>query len=159
MKEKLFKILFPGKFELLEAYEKDFNVRVAELEKKAKERPSMADLMRDSIGLPMIDFSNVNEYGRPPSYMSGLGEVERKNYIASLVAIYRDPKFQAVYNYVNNVLGNHTVQVFDDDKMKTGRYAIIGVKAFMKEFEKAISEHTTGVKSDEEWDPLAPIPE
>lgn len=150
LKEKLFKILFPKKVEemkLLRA-EIEFLNSIEDYEEH-----SPVD------GLPDLDFANVDEDGKPPHYLKGLKDVERKNFIANLEGIYSDEKFQTVFNYVINVIANYSFQKEpDESKMKHGRYAVIGLRTLMKQLEEAHNEHMSDKKKSEEFDPLDILP-
>ncbi len=174
MKEFLFTLLFPKKNRYLnqakidhDYYEDELRKRnelIRELRDKLDEvkKPvgTMEDLMRASIGLPMIDFANVdNDEGKPPHYLEGLTDDQRKNFIASMETIYVDEKFQKVVSYVINLLGNHSIQKADEDKMRNGRLGIIGIRTLTAEFLKAHNEHVSAKKKDEGFDPLGILPE
>lgn len=147
MKEKLFKLLFPGKVEEIRRlkidsslWEKRFTeVRVRELNEQQKEKPTMADLMRDSVGLPMIDFVNVDSDGEPQHYLHGLDKDQRAVFIGELSNIYRKPEFQAVLNYWVNMFGNYAVRNAKGDS-QPGRYGINGIASIRKSLESANKE-------------------
>ena len=150
-KEKLFKFLFPQK-----------NKKIKRLEKELEELE--LDLM-EVISEPngqfafQFDFSEVDDFGKPKHYLEGLGEVERKNYIADLEGIYSNKKFMAVLNYCVNLIGNKTVQVLPESEMFKGRFMILGIKTLSEELEKAHNEYENDKKGDEKFDDLSILPE
>lgn len=157
----MIEILFPGKVE-------NYKKRIKELEKKVEflegtqrkiKVPTIDDLMRDSLGLPMIHFHNVDEEGKPPHYLSGLNDDLRKQYIAELNAIYINEKFQEVLNYTINLLGNHSIQKATDENMRNGRIAIVGIRTLLKEFKDAHAEYVDSMKGKDDFDPMSPLPE
>ncbi len=159
IKEKLFQWLFPQKFNQIKELETLIEERLKPLEEQAQKEPSMNELMRESIGLPYIDFSNVDEEGMPPHYLSGLSDEGRKAYVADLESIYSNEKFQEVCSYIINVVGNHAIQKASEDKMRNGRIGIIGIRTLLTEFSNAHSEYLSSRSKPEEFDPLGAMPE
>lgn len=139
------------------------DLRVAVLEKRDKKNPpSEAEIMQyclKTLGVPLINFADVDSEGKPPSYLDGLKPEQRKDFIAHMEAMYADEKFQAVVAYVINLLGNHSIQVAEDDKMRNGKIGIIGIRTLMGEFISAHQEYVDSKKSVEGFDPLATMPE
>lgn len=130
----------------------------AKLKAEIARRPTMADLMRDSLGLPMLTLDNIDADARPPHYLEGLTDEERKNYVAHLESIYADEKFQTVYAYSMNLIGNHMVHTVPDEQLGNGRVGIVSLKMLMKEFENAHDEFISSKKPAEEFDPMEIIP-
>lgn len=153
-KEKLFRFLFPNKYGQLSRLKADFDL-VKEEAKTVREalndRPTISDLMRDSLGLPMIYFDDVDEEGKPPHYLKDLTKEEREHWVADLTSIKENEHFQTVVSYVINLFGNHSLQVAEEENMKNGRYAIVGMRTFLKEFEEAENEHLSNKKQKEEF--------
>lgn len=150
LKEKLFKLLFPSKFEEIKLLEED-NEYLFESIEILKEEPK-------ETFIP-LDFSNVDDNGKPPHFLSDLNDDARKQFIASMESIYSDEKFNKVINYVINVWGNHSFQVEPDEtKMRNGRFAVLGIRTLMKEFEKMHSEYIGSKNKEEEFDPLEILP-
>ena len=151
LKEKIFKFLFPKKvkeIKLLEEEIHELNFEFFDL--KEEQKKFLFD----------FDFSEVDEDGKPPHYLKELSDVERKNYVAELESIYSNEKFIKVLNYCINLLGNKGMQVLPEDHMKDARYAILGIKTLIKEFENAHIEFiNNSKKKDEEFDNLAPLPD
>ncbi len=168
MKEKLFKLLFPEKEKLLrvkenaiENYLDEINCLNDEIDKLEVYSPTVADLMKfctESLGIPFIDFANIDEDGKPPHYLSGLTDAARKDFIARMESIYTDDKFQIVVSYVINLLGNHAIQKADDDKMRNGKIGIIGIRTLIGEFLQAHREYADSRKPVEGFDPLEVMP-
>lgn len=173
IKEKLFKILFPSKVEIIENLGKFDEIRVKaqnkcvdqeyeilQLKKQLKQKPSLADLMRDSLGLPMVEFDNVDQEGMPPSYLDGLTDTERKNYVADLELIYNNKKFYQVVSYIINLFGNNSLRKATDENGKNGKIAIVAIDTLMRKFKEAHDEHIANRRSaGDEFDPLAILPE
>lgn len=123
-------------------------------------KATLADLMRDCLGFPMLTMANVDEEAKPPHYLAGLSEAERKDWISHLEYIFTDAKFQAVYNYTLNLIGNHMVHVVPDELIGNGRLGIVGLKTLLKEFENAHDEFVEVKKANGgNFDPLATMPE
>ncbi len=179
MKSMMFKFkrwihgfLFPG----YEGDRKDlvhdvkfFRTRAAEYRKELdelKQTPTpeeMENLMRRSLGLPYINFHDIEPDGKgndnPPHYLKGLDDQARKAYVAELAQIYKNDKFQAVVNYHINVLGNFSLQKAKDEDMRSGRIGIIALRGFRKEFEDANAEYQDTLKPEEEFDTHGILPE
>jgi len=174
IKEKLFKILFPEKVLQIETLEDLIETQnetilkvtdgVASIRKELEDirdrEPSLADLMRDSLGLPMVDFSNVDENGMPPSYLDGLTDTERKNYVADLELIYNNKKFHEVVSYIINLFGNNSLRKATDENGRNGKIAIVAIDTLMRKFKEAHDEHVANRKiAGDDFDPLAVLPE
>lgn len=162
MKGKLFKFLFKKQYEELNAYRNipltDAKIFPLQLEIK-KLNGIIEDLKKRQPLIDPIDFANVDEFAKPPHFLANLTPEHRKNAIIRLETIYQDDWFIAAKNYVINVLGNYSFQVEpDENKMRNGRYAAIGVKTLMKEFEDAHSEFLASKKVEDEFDPLDILP-
>lgn len=119
----------------------------------------MSDLMRDSLGLPMLDFTTADEKGKPPLPYADLGADERKNFIANLEVVYSTKEFQDMYQHTINHFGNHSMLVEKDDAIKNGRIAIVALKTFMQKFLDAHAEFLTNKRGEQPFDPLATLPE
>lgn len=163
MKEKLFKWLFPQKAhelkfvnELKEEDEIHYGMEIAALKEELKYLKNSKKVM------PIItpfNFADVDETAKPPHPLKGLDESARKNALARLEAIFSDDWFILYSNYVINVLANHSFQVEPDEtKMRNGRYAVIGVRTLIKEFEEAHNEFMDAKKGPDEFDPLDIMP-
>ncbi len=124
---------------------------------------AMENIMRASLGLPYIRFDNVEDDGkgsdRPPHYLKGLSPEARQGFVAKLAQIYRTPEFQAVANYHINDLGNHAIQIANDENMRNGRIGIIAFRKFRQEFEQADKEYVDSMKDEEKFDKHAILPE
>lgn len=170
MKERIFKFLFPSFHGVLvERKEAVANLRTslmkvvqenaALIEKTKQRQPTMSDLMRDSLGLPMIHFETVDKEGKPPHFLQGLSPEARKRYIASMAQIYRNEEFQGVMSYTINRLGNHSLQVALGENTKNGQMGIVALKQFRKEFEEVLSEYEEARKNDNDFDEQSILPE
>ena len=121
----------------------------------------MEDLKKkvDFLGqqsLIMMDFVDVDESGLPPHYLKDLTVDERKNFVADMERFYYDERFNKVINYVINVLANYSFQKEPDEmKMRNGRYAVIGVRTLMKQFEEMHSEYLDSKKKEDDFDEFA----
>lgn len=165
MKEKLFKLLFKKEAKNLERYkdlwlkcERNLNLERLKSLEASKIKPSMADLMRDSLGLPMINFANTDKDGYPPHYLEGLKPDERAVFVAELNNIYQKPEFHAVLEYWINAFGNHSIRK-GKDEVDPGRYSINGVAMIRKSLESAHQEILDAQKPDEKFDIHAVLPE
>jgi len=146
LKEKLFKFLFPKKVKIIE----ELSYSIIELD---------ADLEANKKFAFEFDFTEVDDFGKPPHYLEGLNDIERKNYIVDLESIYCNKTFMEVLNYCINLVGNKTLQVLDEKDMFKGRYMILGLKKLLEEFEEAHKEFENSKKGEEPFDRLGILPE
>src|SRR5688572_14681345 len=121
---------------------------------QGKRQPTEADLMRDIVGLPMIDYANVDAEGYPPHYLDGLSAEERKHIVADLAIIYDNPRFKNVITYLTNLFGNHAIRNKHKDEQNLGLYSMNGIKMVLEELRKAHLEHSERNQPEEKFDPL-----
>jgi len=159
IKNRMFKIMFPSKSELLDMVIKSNN-SLGEKNKSLRlelelPKPTQGDLMRDCLGIQVIDFDNVDKEGNPSHYLSGLSPDERLAFQGELNSVYKKKEFQAVLSYWINMFGNHAVRNADGDSAP-GRYGINGVTMIKRSLEKArneIIEHIASENNKEDVDP------
>lgn len=113
--------------------------RVKELQLKLREsknQPSMAELMKESLGMT-IDFSLAdNKTCLPPHYLDGLDSEARKNFIADMETVYSNEKYQAVVRYLINLFALNAVFKDDKEKMKNNQMAVVAIRTLSQEFDK-----------------------
>lgn len=144
-----------------EIYDLSSQINKLNLEIKILRRrptPSMADLMRESLGI-YIDFSTADENGKPPHYLSGLNEDERRQFIIDAKSVFDNKAYQEVVKYMINVFAFHTQYHEDKDQMKNGQVATVAFAAFRKQFDDMDKEFLLLNEKKEEFDPLDPLPE
>lgn len=149
LKEKLFRLLFPGKAKTIDTLLEDLLEYDMEV---LKEKPTGQFAFQ-------FDFTEVDEFGKPPHYLDGLTDEGRKHYLGNMESIYSDDRFHDVIKYCINLYGNKGMQVMPEEHMRDCRYAILGIKSVLEEFENAHTEFMNSKKQEEEFDPLAPLPE
>ena len=160
MKDKLFKWLFPNKAHKIVELKHELKLswddvdalsaRVAQLEKQPK--PTMADLMRDNLGLPMLDYSNVDALGVPVHYLDRLTREERAMKVASLSNLHQNDTLQELFAHMKNVFGNHSVRnALNDAEKYSGMFSLNGVKMIENELETAHAEFMTNNKANKEY--------
>lgn len=180
LKEKLFKFLFPKKAAEIEDLfsreiealhlSNEYRDRFLRLSKELdhlKRKESTTKLTEDqfmqycldTLNVPWLNFANVDDAGRPPHYLAGLTPEARKDFVAHMESMYADEKFQTVVSYVINLIGNHSIQKAEDDKMKNGKIGIVGIRTLMSEFINAHKEYVDSRKSGDDFDKLAIMPE
>lgn len=171
MKEKLFKILFPKKYQkILDLLDTQNNLikikwkyesHIEELKNQLNsvpipqaEQPTMADLMRDMLHLPMLDFSDVDAKGHPPHpLLSGTKEQQLQKQ-TRLAEVHRNDVFQEVMAYWINRFGNHALRKVDPSGLETkaGIFSINGITAIRKELERANMAVREGREPPEDFD-------
>ncbi len=127
--------------------------------KSKNESITFEDMMRASIGLPMINFSNVDKKGLPPHFLEGLNEDQRKNFMLDVAGMYSNDRFQTIFDYAINLVGNHAIHKEDIEQIKMGQLAILGIRTVKNEFEKLFNEYESSKKLPEQFDPLDILPE
>lgn len=134
----LFKLLYPKKYEKIEMLQEE--VAFLSSEKTSNDF------------LEPFDFVDVDEDGNPHHFLKGLNPDERKNFIADMERIYSDERFNLVLKYAINVIANYYFQKEpDENKMRNGRYAVIGIRTLIKELEKMHTEYQESKKPPDEF--------
>lgn len=119
----------------------------------------MAALMREALGM-QIDFSAAStDKCLPPHFLQELSEAERKNFIISMETIYADDKFQKVVRYMINLFATNAIYKYDKDEMRAGQIAVVAFRTFLKEFSDMHKEFLGYKQKEDEFDPLAIMPE
>jgi hypothetical protein len=114
----------------------------------------MADLMRDMLHLPMLDFSDVDAKGHPPHpLLSGTKEQQLQKQ-TRLAEVHRNDVFQEVMAYWINRFGNHALRKVDPSGLETkaGIFSINGITAIRKELERANMAVREGREPPEDFD-------
>lgn len=134
------------------------NKTLAELREKLK-TTSMADLMREALGM-QIDFAAAStDKCLPPHFLQELTDAERKNFITSMETIYVDEKFQKVVRYMINLFATNAIYKYDKDEMRAGQIAVVAFRTFLKEFSDMHKEFLGYREQEDNFDPLAIMPE
>lgn len=126
---------------------------------KEKTKHTKADLMRDVLGLPMVDFANIDSEGYPTHYLEGLSQEERKNVVADLAIIYQNRRFQMVTNYLLNLFGNHAIRKPQENDKNLAVFSMNGIRMVLEELRKAELEHAERHNPPEKFDTLAVLPD
>lgn len=124
---------------------------VVELRKRLAVKPTIADLMRDSIGLPLIDYDGVDRDGYPPHPTEGMSKKARATFMGELSNIYNNEAFQSIMTYWINTFGNHAVRNVEHDP-RSGQFGINGIAMIRKELRKGYKEVLEASKPEEEVD-------
>ncbi len=181
--EKLFITLFPKRAEWLssawlrsgelntenlklECRLADESVKCYNLEKRIKEleetpKPTMADLMRDILHLPMLDFDNVDAKGQPPHPFAHLSKPDQMRKYSELRDAYKNESLQEIMTYWVNRFGNHAIRKVDPTGLETqaGVFSINGIAAIRKELAKADIAVQESREPPEDVDEQGIIPE
>ena len=162
MKEKLFKFLFPEKEKEFENLRENYlhrlklwnEQRVILDDSVSRKEPSIADLYRDSVGLPMLDFVNVGDKGLPRHPFADLPKEQQLQKFARLNDVYMNEEFKEVLDYWTQRFGNHAIRNVSSDNMNlnAGIFSINGVSAIRKELKKANEQISEGRKAEDEFD-------
>ena len=177
MKDKLFKMLFPNKYADLAYFagESDLMQNVIDakeslIEKLEKQievlenqpEPDMADLMRDIIDLPMVDFANVDSEGYPLHYLEGITDAQRKEKLEKLSNFHQSGTLQEVFDFWINQFGNHSVRKSSNENVYAGRFSINGVAMIRKDLARAHAEYNELLHPDVDFDEFevgVPLPD
>ena len=122
-------------------------------ELKKKPEVSLADLMRDNLGLAVLDFNTVKEDGIPPHFLDTDKKDLRELYINQLAQIYQLEVFHAMCKNHIDTQGNYSFRNADGDlQMLAGRMSVNGIRLIQKDVEKGFIEYQEGRKPPEEFD-------
>lgn len=134
-----------------------FSCKNDELSQKLK--GSMADLMRDSLGM-QIDFSAAStDKCLPPHFLEDLSEDERKNFIIDMETIRSNDRFQKVIRYMINLFATNAIYKYDEEQRKNGQIAVVAFRTFLKQFDDMHRDFISYKKVEDDFDPLATLPE
>lgn len=196
IKSKLHKLLFPRLAERLDALSRNFadeqqlveNYKktcesyrqdIAKLqdslrEKNKKPKPTMADLMRECLGLLPLDFTNVmedrtleekmhmspdelaqcdKEVGLPKDFLDTVDKDKRETYIAQLYQIWQMEVFSVMIDYYINLQGNWSFKkAIDDMQLFAGRLSCNGIYLIKNKVKAGFDEYKERSKPPEEFD-------
>lgn len=190
---KLHKFLFPTQ----EEYARILSVRLSALEKSIDDihkerdfviethkkdleklnklpRPTMADLMRESLGVLPLDFTHViekmnadeearmdpediqkrnQELGLPKDFLDTVDVQKREMYIAQLYQIWQLEVFPLMVDHYLNLQGNWTVKkALDDMQVFAGRMTINGIYLIKNKVKSGHDEYKERSKPPDEFD-------
>ena len=151
---------------------KKLHDRLESVEKKPK--PTMADLMRECLGVLPMDFTHVveslsaeeetrltpqeiaarnNEIGLPKDFLDTLDPVKRDTYIAQLYQIWNMEVFSLMCDHYTNLQGNWTLRkALDDMQVFAGRMSINGIYLIRNKVRAGHDEYKERSKPPEEFD-------
>lgn len=174
IKDTLFQLLFPLKTTAsLRNHLKDADERldlvITDLVKMEKEimslrkekdipKPTMADLMREDLGIMTVDFFNTKKSGdepwKPPHYLyDEQDEPTKKAMISELSMIYSTTVFKRMIEYHINSQGNFTVRVADgEQQILAGRMTINGVSLIYQDVLAGYEAYQESRKPEEDFD-------
>lgn len=112
--------------------------------------PDAEEQFHKGLGMPFIDFDNVDEEGYPNHFLHGLSEAERRSAISRLNEFYTDPWFSKLTAYLKNLYGNYAVRKATTDNVKLGRFAIVGIRKLEQELENAHVEFSERRKVEDD---------
>lgn len=160
IKERAHRFLFPDfvkKYANME-YE---NIRLEQKIKRETEigelKPTMADLMRESLNLITIDFSSAREDGLPRHFLDTDDKQKRSTYITQLASIWQMEGFQEMVKNHIDTQGNKSIRLAADDfQVWAGRFSINGISLIRNEVKAGYEtwiEETKPKKDDPDFDP------
>lgn len=117
-------------------------------------KPSNADLMRESLGLMMVDFASTEQNGLPKHFLDIEDIPKRTLYISQLNEIWRSEAWHAMVEYYLNGQGNYTIRNAPNDStaLLTCRAAINAIGELRIEVERAHAEFTERTRPPEDFD-------
>lgn len=137
-------------------------------------KPTMADLMRECLGLLPIDFTTVaedpsleeklqmspdelekcnKETGLPKDFLDTIDGAKRESYIAQLYTIWQLEVFPVMINYYINLQGNWTFKkAIDDTQIFAGRMSCNGIYLIKNKVKAGHDEYKDKSKPPEEFD-------
>jgi hypothetical protein len=162
--DKIHKILFPSKASEIEDLfsreiealqtSKKWKELSLEFKEKLDVQPTMADLMRDVLGLPMIDVVKVGKDVAPKHFLEGLSPKSRLQKLARLKEAAENPVLQEVMSYWMNRHGNLALRTspLENKKMEAAIFSINGISCIRKELTNAIKEVKEGREPPKPFD-------
>ncbi len=159
IKTKLHKVLFPNFYikigdlnkeieetnELLHAVEdnaKRIAIEKAQLQTKLENQPTMADLMRENLGLVTLDFSNAQEDGTPVHFLDLLSKDKRMQYINELHQIFQLEVWEVMCKNHIDTQGNFSFRKADGEIQNlAGRMSVNGISLLRNEVKKGHEEY------------------
>lgn len=169
LKEQLHIWLFPNKAHMLALERKWKNEYIDEIrslsfdiaalnadlaKEKERPKPSMADLMRENLGVRSFNASIVEEDGYPRDFLNtGDDKGRRDMYIAQLHQIYNLEVWEVMTNYHIDYQGNFiTRKAVDDIQVTAGRMTINGISLLKNDVYKGHMEFTDRARPPEKFD-------
>ncbi len=185
IKDKLFRLLFPQKHadlyfanrrietlsdrldKSLDELSENFSTidllraRINRLEKELnalEDKPTMADLMREDLGIMTVDFFNTKKSGdepwNPPHYLyDEQDEPTKKAMISELSMIYSTTVFKRMIEYHINSQGNFTLRKADGEhQILAGRMTINGISLIYQDVLSGYEAYQESRKPEEEFD-------
>lgn len=126
---------------------------------KAIPKPTLADLMRDSLGLEPIDFVNVVQStdptlaGLPKHFLATDDKAKRATYIAQLAQIFSLEVWHEMCKFHIDYQGNYSFRTaLTDMEVFAGRMSVNGISLLRNDVKKGYDEYVEGRKPDEEFD-------
>ncbi len=172
IKEKLHKFLFPDHHKTIgnlnvavsmtvdtlnkerETFKKQLESLQKEVQDELEKKPSMADLMRESLGLYTMNITDVDEDGLPKHFLNTDDKDKRNMYIAQLAQIQQLEVWPIMCQNHIDTQGNFIVRNADGElQMLSGRMTINGISLLKHEVKKGFEEYQEGRKPSEDFDP------
>lgn len=167
VKQKLHRILFPDEsqqikdltaslntaHDTLKTTKKEISEIRDQIKTIEKEKPTMADLMRDNLGLIPIDFYHVDEKGIPKHFLDLENKDKRSQYINELYSICQTEVFEVMCKNHIDIQGNFSLRqsgTFEEDL--AGRFSINGISLIRNEVRRGAAEYVERSKPPEEFD-------
>ncbi len=118
--------------------------------------PTMADLMRASLGIITVDFVH-QERGVPDHFLNlpdnTDGKAKRDMYIGQLYNIQQLEVWDAMIKNIIDTQGNFTLRIAKDDmEVFAGRMMIAGVSLLRDEVKRGFDEYVERSKPKDEFD-------
>lgn len=121
--------------------------------------PSLADLMREVLGLEQLDFTNVVQSediktaGLPRHFLDTENKDKRAAYIAQLEEIYNTEVWHEMVKYHKNYQGNFSFRkALDDMQIFAGRMSVNGISLLQNDVQFGHDEYAERSKPPEEFD-------
>lgn len=177
IKTKLHSLLFPDQVKRTENLEKLYHhwkeaydrksTRVYSLEEKLdkknkeppKREPTIADLMRDTLGLEQVNFYDVEQSTDPATtalpkhFLNTDSKEKRAMYIAQLAQIQELEVWEVMCRYHIDYQGNYSFRkALTDMEVFSGRLSVNGISLLRNDVRKGHDEYVEGRKPKEDFD-------
>lgn len=138
----------------IERLKEEINEKETQLDKVLmKPTPTMADLMRETLGSYTINANEVESDGLPKSFLSVEDKDKRTMYITQLAQIAQLEVWEVMCKNLIDIQANFVIRKADGElQIVFGRGSINGITLLRNEVRKGFAEYEDGRKPKEEFD-------
>lgn len=137
----------------LQAIQREIYLLRSKAKQAIEAKPTMADLMRESLGVERLDFYNVDTEGVPTHFLNTENKELRNTYLAQLAQIWQLDVFEVMCKNHIDIQGNFSFRAADGElQILAGRMSVNGISLIRNEVKKGYDEFMERSKPPEEFD-------